>query len=313
MARGPFSGVLSPVVSPNTKDGGVDAARFQAMCRWQLNQGLDGLAIFGTTSEANSIGVSERMKQTEALVGSGIPAEKLMPGTGTCALSDTVALTKQAVDLGAGGVLMMPPFYFKGVSDDGLFAYVSEVIRQVADDRLRIYLYHIPPQAVIGWSLPLIQRLLKAFPETIVGLKDSSGDWSNTKAILEGTEDFDVFPGSELFLLDALKHGGAGCISATANVNPAGIRATLDAYAAGDEDKLADANARMCEIRQVFQGYAPVPSIKAAVAAFSGDEAWRAVRPPLMGLDAAGTATLMDKLADIDFSIDFKGELGKQG
>ncbi|MEC9266035.1 MAG: dihydrodipicolinate synthase family protein [Pseudomonadota bacterium] len=310
MARGSFSGVLSPVLSPNSADGGVDAERFQAMCKWQLSAGIDGLAIFGTTSEANSISVSERLKQTEALVASGVPGEKLMPGTGTCSLADTAVLTKQAVDLGAGGVLLLPPFYYKGVSEDGLFAYVAELIRIVADDRLRIYLYHIPPQAVIGWSLPLIQRLVAAFPETIVGLKDSSGDWDNTKAILDNVPDFDVFPGSEMFLLDGLKNGGAGCISATANVNPTGIRAVLDAYAAGDEKATEKANDAMKAVRSVFQGYAPVPALKAAVANFCGDDGWAAVRPPLLGLTADKTATLMEQLRQLEFSIDFGGKLG---
>ncbi len=184
------------------------------------------------------------------------------------------------------------------------------MIRIVADDRLRIYLYHIPPQAVIGWSLPLIQRLVAAFPETIVGLKDSSGDWNNTKAILDNVPDFDVFPGSEMFLLDGLKNGGAGCISATANVNPTGIRAVLDAYAAGDEKATEKANEAMKAVRSVFQGYAPVPALKAAVANFCGDDGWAAVRPPLLGLTADKTATLMEQLRQLEFSIDFGGKLG---
>lgn len=309
MPKGAFSGVLSPVVSPVAPDGGMDTARFQALCRWQLAQGADGLAIFGTTSEANSISLRERMGQTEALVASGIPGDRLMPGTGTCSLTDTAELTKQAVSLGAGGVLLLPPFYYKGVSDDGLFAYVAELIRIVADDRLRIYLYHIPPHAVIGWSLELIQRLVDAFPDTVVGLKDSSGDWNNTKAILENVPDFDVFPASELFLVDALKLGAAGSISATANVNPGGMRAVLDAFAAGDDAALDSANKAMCAVRSTFQAYAPVPSVKAAIAHFSGDPVWGVVRPPLLPFSPAQTAKLAAELAAIDFSIDFDGAL----
>lgn len=305
MAPPRFSGVLSPVLSPVAPGGLVDTERFQSLCKWQLSEGLDGLAIFGTTSEANSIGISERLRQTEALVRAGIPGDKLMPGTGTCALSDTVALTKQAVELGAGGVLLMPPFYFKGVGDDGLFAYVSELIDAVADDRLRIYLYHIPPQAVIGWSLPLIQRLVAAYPETVVGLKDSSGDWSNTKAILDTVPNFAVFPGSELFLMDGLENGGAGCISATANVNPAGIAATIKAYRAGGKRAAADANAAMCAVRSVFQAYPPVPSVKAAVARYSGDAAWDVARAPLATLPDDKRAALFAALDGIDFTMSY--------
>jgi 4-hydroxy-tetrahydrodipicolinate synthase len=313
MARGPFTGVLSPVLTPIAPDGGIDGPRFRAMCRWQLDEGIDGLAVFGTTSEANSLGLSDRIRHLDALVENGIPGEKLMPGTGTCSLSDTVMLTKKAVDIGAGGVLLLPPFYYKGVSDDGLFAYVSELIRQVNDSRLRIYLYHIPPQAVIGWSLPLIQRLTAAFPEIIIGLKDSSGDWENTKAILEGVPDFDVFPGSETFLLQGLRAGGAGCISASANVNAAGIRAVLDAHSKGDDATLDSADADMRAVRTVFQSFPLVPALKAAVAHFSGDEAWRTVRPPLTGLDADKTAELLTRLKDIDFAIDFGGQLTRTG
>jgi 4-hydroxy-tetrahydrodipicolinate synthase len=305
MAPARFSGVLSPVLSPVAPGGRVDTARFQSFCRWQLSEGLDGLAIFGTTSEANSIGISERLRQTEALVASGVPGEKLMPGTGTCALADTVELTKQAVDLGAGGVLMMPPFYFKGVGDDGLFAYVSEVIDAVADDRLRIYLYHIPPQAVIGWSLPLIQRLVAAYPETVVGLKDSSGDWSNTKAILDGVPDFAVFPGSEMFLMDGLENGGAGCISATANINPAGIKAVIDAYRAGGKEAAAEADAAMRAVRAAYQAYPPVPAIKAAVAHYTGDPAWEVPRPPVMPLPAEKRAAMIKALDEAGFTMSY--------
>ena len=305
MPVGAFSGVLSPVLSPMTPDHGVDAGRFQAMCKWQLANGVDGLAIFGTTSEANSISVSERLTQTEALVASGVPAEKLMPGTGTCSVADTIALSKQAAELGAGGVLLLSPFYYKGVSDDGLYDFASAVIDGVANDALRVYLYHIPPQAVSGWSLPLIQRLKAAYPETIVGLKDSSGDWDNTKAVLDNVPDFDVFPGSEMFLVPGLKNGGAGCISASANVNPAGIRAVLDAYAAGVEAGVDAAQAKMAEIRSIFQSKPMVPGLKAVVAHFSGDEGWRGVRPPLTSLPDADAADLIAKLEAAGFGIDF--------
>ncbi len=310
MAHGPFSGVLSPVLSPVAQDGGVDEIRFQALCKWQLANGADGLAIFGTTSEANSIALNERMVQTESLVASGVPAEKLMPGTGTCSLADTVTLTKQAVGLGAGGVLLLPPFFYRAVTDDGLFAYVSEVIRMVADDRLRIYLYHIPPFAMVGWSVPLIQRLVAAFPATVVGLKDSSGDWNNTKAILEQVPDFDVFPGSELFLLQGLDLGGAGCISATANVNPRGIRDVYDAYKAGDTADMAPKNEKMRAVRTIFQKYSLITGVKAAVAHFAKDDIWNLVRPPLVSLDSQATAAMLSELGDIGFSIDFSGELG---
>jgi 4-hydroxy-tetrahydrodipicolinate synthase len=220
-------GVLAPVITPFTPDLRPDAARLVRHCRWLLGNGV-GLAVFGTNSEGNSLAVAEKLALLDALIEAGLPADRMMPGTGTCALPDTVELTRRAVDLGCGGVLMLPPFYYKDVSDDGLFASYAEVIERVGDARLRIYLYHIPPVSRISITLSLIERLLNRYPGIVAGVKDSSGDWNNTRAMLEQFQPrgFDVFSGSESFLLATLRGGGAGCISATANVNPAAI-ATL--------------------------------------------------------------------------------------
>ena len=201
-----FCGVIAPVLTPFGEDGGPDAERFVEHCQWLMATGCTALAPFGTTSEGNSLGLDERMELLEELVDTGeLDPAKLMPGTGTCALSDAVVLTKHAVDLGCGGVLMLPPFYYKAPSEEGLFRFFAEVIEEVADDRLKIYLYHIPPVAQVGFSLSLVGRLIKAFPDTVVGLKDSSGDWNNTAALLAAYPGFEVFPGSEVFLLDGLR------------------------------------------------------------------------------------------------------------
>ena len=181
----PFAGVLAPVLTPFRQDLVPDPERFVTHCLWLLEQGITGLAVFGTTSEANSLSAEERIDLLDALIAGGIRSELLMPGTGCCALTDTVRLTAHAVRNGCGGVLVLPPFYYKPVSDDGLFAQVAEVIERVGDARLRIYLYHIPPIAVVGYSLNLIERLIKEYPSVVIGLKDSSGDWNNTEAILK--------------------------------------------------------------------------------------------------------------------------------
>ena len=172
---------------------------------------------------------------------------KLMPGTGSCSLADAIVLTKHAVDLGCGGVLMLPPFYYKAPSEEGLFRFFAEVIEEVDDDELKVYLYHIPPVAQVGFSLPLIGRLIKEFPKTVVGLKDSSGDWSNTAAILETYPGFEVFPGSEVFLLDGLKNGAAGCISATCNVSAAAIRNVYDNWKGPDAAEAAGRHHRAAQ------------------------------------------------------------------
>jgi 4-hydroxy-tetrahydrodipicolinate synthase len=183
------------------------------------------LAVFGTNSEANSMSVEEKLELLDALRSGGVPPGVLMPGTGHCALSDSVKMTREAVRMGCGGVLMLPPFYYKGVSDDGLFRSFAEVIERVGDERLRLYLYHIPPVSNVAITLGLIEQLLARYPGTVAGVKDSSGDWSNTKAMLDQFKDrsFDVFAGSEVFLLDNMRGGGKGCITATGNVNPGAI------------------------------------------------------------------------------------------
>ena len=223
-------GVLAPVVTPFKPDLAPDRERFIRHCQWLLSQNC-GLAPFGTTSEANSMSTDERISLLDALVAAGIDPSRMMPGTGCCSITETVELTAHAVKHGCAGVLMLPPFYYKDVSEEGLYRYFSEVVQRVGDARLRIYLYHIPPVAIVGITPKLVERLLKAYPNAIAGMKDSSGDWNNTKTFLDAFAEtarpartgFDVFVGSESFLLANMRNGGAGTISATANVNPAAI------------------------------------------------------------------------------------------
>jgi 4-hydroxy-tetrahydrodipicolinate synthase len=300
MTAQPFSGVLVPVLTPFTASGEPDAARFTAFCRWLLDQGAGGLAIFGTTSEANSMSPAERMGLLDHLVDAGIPAEKLMPGTGACAMTDAAELVRHAVGHGCGGVLMLPPFYYKPVSDDGIFAFVSGVIDKVGSPALKVYLYHIPPVAVVGYSLDLVGRLIKAYPRTVVGLKDSSGDWNNTAALLDRYPGFAIFPGSEVFLLDALRKGGAGCITASGNVNVSGIAKLYANWQGPQADAL---QAEVTTVRNTLQRYPMVPALKRVVAHFHGDPAWASVRPPMLPLDQTQSAALIADLAKIGFSL----------
>ena len=233
-----LEGVIAPILTPFAADGGPDADRYVDHARWLLDAGSHALAPVGTTSEANSIGLDERMEMLEVLVEDGIDPEILMPGTGTCSVSDTVMLTQHAMDLGCGGVLMLPPFYYKNPSEEGLFRFFAEVIEETADNDLAVYLYHIPQVSSVGFPLSLIKRLRSEFPDNVVGLKDSSGDWNNMKAILEEVPDFDLFPGSELFLLDGLRNGAVGVISALANIVPGPMADVVDNYESPEADAL---------------------------------------------------------------------------
>jgi 4-hydroxy-tetrahydrodipicolinate synthase len=306
MTAQPFHGVLVPVLTPFTASGEPDADRFAAFCRWLLDQGANGLAIFGTTSEANSMSPAERMGLLDRLIEAGIPGDKLMPGTGACAVSDAAQLVRHALGHGCGGVLMLPPFYYKPVDDDGIFAFISNVVDRAGSSALRAYLYHIPPVAVVGYSLDLVGRLIAAYPQTIVGLKDSSGDWSNTAALLDRYPGFAVFPGSEVFLLDALRRGGAGCITATGNINVRGIARLYANWRGSRADAL---QAEVTTVRKTMQAYPMVPALKRVVAHFHNDPAWAAVRPPLVPLDAARSSALIADLAKIGFSL---GERSRQ-
>jgi 4-hydroxy-tetrahydrodipicolinate synthase len=296
-----ITGVLSPVVTPFKADLSPDPDKFVRQCRWLLSQNV-GLAVFGTNSEANSLATEEKIELLDRLVAAGLDPTRMMPGTGCCAITDSVRLTKHAVKLGCGGVLMLPPFYYKGVSDEGLFRSFAEVVERVGDSGLRIYLYHIPPVSNVPITLTLIARLLKAYPGVIAGAKDSSGDWNNTKAMLDqfATSGFDVFPGAETFLLAGMRSGGAGCISATANTNPAAIAHLHDTWREADADAQQK---RLDEIRGTFAKYPMIPALKAAIAHWSGVAEWATVRPPLVALTSEQAASLVADLKARNFDM----------
>lgn len=294
-------GVFAPVLTPFNERLEPDVERFIAHCRWLISEKV-GLAIFGTNSEAASLSVDERIAMTDAILQAGIPAVRLMPGTGGCSVTDAVTLTRHAVENGASGALMLPPFYFKGVSDEGLFAYYAEVIERVADARLKIYLYHIPQFTQVPITLNLIAMLRKRYPDTVVGAKDSSGNWDNTQAMLDNfaKDGFDVFPASESLLSKALPLGAAGCISATVNMNPAGIHAVYEGWSSA---KGAELQAKADVIRAIFQAVPMIPAMKRVLAEFSNHESWRVVRPPLRALSDATATELLKTLADVGFDM----------
>jgi 4-hydroxy-tetrahydrodipicolinate synthase len=297
-----IEGVLSPVVTPFRKDYSPDAERFVRHCKWLLKSGCAGLAVFGTNSEANSLSVSEKRSLLEKLVSGGVPAASLMPGTGHCALSDSIEMTRAAVELGCAGVLMLPPFYYKGVPDEGLYRNFAEVIERVGDERLQLYLYHIPPVSQVAISLGLIERLLKKYPSSVAGVKDSSGDWSNTKAMLDAfaNSGFDVFAGSEVFLLDNMRNGGKGCITATGNINPGPIDKVYRNWKGADADQL---QAGITATRKIVHKQPMIPALKAAIAHFGNDPQWTTCRPPLIELTGAQEKELITELKAAGFAM----------
>lgn len=300
MPKTAFGGLLVPAITPFTPEGNVDTAAFVATCRWMLDNGADGLAVFGTTSEGNSLTVAERMALLDAAVEGGIPAGTLMPGVGGCAMGDTVALSRHAVALGCGGVLSLPPFYYKPVTVEGLYAWYAGVIEAVGSSDFGLWLYHIPQASGVPIPYELIARLIRDFPESVPGIKDSSGNWDNTEGMLREFPGFRVFPSTEGVLMKAMDLGAAGCITATGNINPHGIRALLDARGTDRQDGLQK---QVAEIRSILTDYPLIQACKAVMAAEMGDPRLASLRAPLTPMGEDKVAELRARLAGAGWAI----------
>lgn len=288
------TGLWTPAATPFREDLSIDMERYVAFCHDLLREGAHGLAVLGTTSEANSLDFEERKNVLEKLVASGINPAQLLPGTGAASFGDAVKLTKHAAELGVKGSLLLPPFYYKGVSDEGLFEFVSEVVARVNVKRLKLYLYNFPQQTGIVWSPALIAKLRGAFPETVIGIKDSSGDAKYLDTLLEKFPGFAIFPSSESLMVDALGKGAAGCISASANTHVSAIRALYDGW---KSPEAASMNARASAIRSLIASYPLIAAVKATLADRYRHKGWHRLRPPLTALDEQQAAELREKLA----------------
>ena len=298
-----MQGVRTPLLTPFNDDLSIATDLFVEHGQRLLHEGCAGLVPFGTTGEALSVGIDERIAAVRALVDSGIDPGCLIPGSGVSNLADTARLSRACLDMGCAAVMVLPPFYYKNVSDDGLFRYFAELIARIGSDA-RIYLYHIPPIAVVGVSVELAARLRAAFPGQIVGIKDSSGDWDNTRALLD-IDGLVVFPGSELPLIAALERGAPGCISATANTNAAAIAAVIRAHSDAAPERAAALHAEVVRYRTLLlEQHEPIAAQKRLLALRSGDARWANVRPPLIPMaEEAGR-----KLAAVlrrEFAVDF--------
>lgn len=286
-------GVMAAVLTPLNDDLSPNRDTWLAHCRDLLAQGCSGLAVLGTTSEANSFSVSERLSMLDALGASDIDTGLAVPGTGCCAIPDTVELCRKSLEIGAAGVLMLPPFYYKPVTDDGLFAAYSEIIQRVGDSKLKILLYHIPQNSGVPITLSLIEKLVAAYPDTVVGIKDSAGDFANMQAMVEGFPGFRVFSGSDAYLLDILRIGGAGSITACNNIAARQSAAVLANWRDDDADTY---QAALSAIRLATQKFPLVEALKEAMARRTGNDSWRTLRPPLMPLDDATAESLWAEL-----------------
>jgi 4-hydroxy-tetrahydrodipicolinate synthase len=281
-----LSGVIAAVATPIEDSGAPDIKRAVTLARYLLDNGCDGLNVLGTTGEATSFSLDERKGVMDAYKANGLPLHRLMVGTGAAAMADAVALTRHAAELGFAGALVLPPFYYKGVPDDGLVAYIDTLVKATQAKPIPLYLYHFPAMSGLPWHVTLIERLLESYPSRIVGLKDSSGDMAFARAAAKVSPDFAVFPSTEACLLEARSGDFAGCISATANLN-----ADLcgRAWAQGDTAALDAA----VKIRKLFDGKPLVSGVKALLAHIHGDAGLARVKPPLASFSAADRASVI--------------------
>lgn len=290
MTTGLFRGVIAPNLTPFNDDLSIATDLYVAHAARLFEEGCAAIAPFGTTGEALSVGIDERIDAMRALIDAGLDPARMIPGTGLSNVADTARLSRACLDLGCPAVMTLPPFYFKGVSDDGLFRYFAMLIEALGDDA-RIVLYHIPPVAIVGIPPALAKRLHGEFPRQVIAIKDSSGDWENTKALFD-IDGLVVYPGAELPLIDALELGGPGCITATANVNAKAIVEVVCRFDAGDRDGAREAHEKVRRFRLTVQEYAPIPAQKRLLARSTGDARWANVRPPLTALSEADGAAL---------------------
>jgi 4-hydroxy-tetrahydrodipicolinate synthase len=288
------TGVFCAALTPLDRDLNPNHTAFVAHCRRLLTDGCAGIAMLGTTGEANSFSASERKALLEAALAGGIEPGQLLPGTGVAALTETVELTRHALSVGVTTVVMLPPFYYKGVTDEGLVAAYSEIVDRIEDDRLRVVLYHIPQMSAVPITHEAIARLRDRYPATIVGIKDSSGDFANMKAMVERFPGFAVLAGADPLMLPLLKAGGAGAITATTNLIAADLAFVFRHHAdPAKANEVEAAQARVVAARERASRFPQMASLKTLLAAAARDEGWLRMRPPLMPLNAEDRQSLL--------------------
>jgi 4-hydroxy-tetrahydrodipicolinate synthase len=283
-------GLWVATLTPLTRDLGCDGARLAQHCRQLLAAGCAGLALFGTTGEGPSFSAGERRRALEAVLAAGIPAERIILGTGCAAIPDTIELTRAAADAGCAGALVLPPFFFKEVAGEGVYRAFAEIADGVRGDRARLYLYNIPGMTAVPLDYETIARLARDFPGLVVGVKDSSLDWSYTAPLLGRFPDLEIFVGAEHHVPQALRAGAAGTICALPNVAPLLMRALYDA---------ADPAPRLAEVQAFLDAMAPhhfIAALRAIAAAQRGEDAWRRSRAPLLPLAPDAERRLMAAL-----------------
>lgn len=304
MSKQQVSGIYAAVVTPVDGFGEISMERFARHARWLLRHGCHGLGLFAVTGESASFSIAERQHALEALVSAGIPAEKLIVGVGTCARAETVALARHALELGCRRQVMLPPYFFRRLLDEGVYRVYAEVLDRLADDRLELFLYHNPQTTGAPITATVIERLVNAYPRTIRGVKDSSASLAHLRELIACFPDLAVFAGSDKELLPVLEAGGAGTISAAANINCPISREVFDAFMDGNRARAGERMRVVRQVREELEGYPLIPAVKFVIADALHDDTWRHVRPPLVELDSPSGQHLLRRLEEVGCSYD---------
>ena len=297
-------GIYAAAVTPVDNRGAVSLERYCRHARWLLRNGCHGIGVFGSTSETSAFSVKERQEALDAYIKEGLPAQAMTVGIGCCAISDTVALAKHALDHGITNLLALPPFFYKSNLDEGLIRAFAEIIERTGDERMCLLLYHFPQQSGVPITKPVIQGVLERFPNTLVGIKDSSGDWDHTHDLIKSFPSLAIYSGADTHLLKNLRAGGAGTISAAANINCEASRAAFNAWQNGNTAEAEKAMTLVANVRAILQRYPLVPAVKHVIADGQHDEVWSWVRPPLVELDGGGSAELLRELDAAGYAYD---------
>ncbi|HRW99039.1 MAG TPA: dihydrodipicolinate synthase family protein [Cyclobacteriaceae bacterium] len=293
-------GVFAASVTPLNKDYTINLKALAKHCHWLLENGNDGICFMGTTGEANSFSVTERIAALDHVLSSGIDSKKLLVGTGCCSLGDTIALTRHAMNNKVGGVLVLPPFYYKQVSDAGLMEYFETLISRVDSSDLKIYLYHFPKMTGVPYTVEFVNQLVSRFPNTVVGMKDSGGDWANMEAVMKSIPGFKLYSGTEKFLLHVLRAGGAGCISATTNVTGRIAAKVFERWKSTDAKELQE---QLTAARAAFEVASFIGGVKGVLAKYHKDDDWLNICPPNSPLSADVMGKLEQNLRSVDLGL----------
>jgi len=297
-------GIFAAIVTPVDDQGVISLERYCRHARWLLRQGCHGIGLFGTTGETQAFTVAERQAALEGAIAAGLPPEKMILGVGCCARNDSLALARHALDHGVTRLLALPPFFYKNNPDEGLFRAFAEIVEGVGDPRMALYLYHFPQVSGVPVTKPVIEKLLDRYPEAVRGLKDSSGDWDHTRDLIKSFPGFAVFSGADTHLLSNLEAGGAGTISAAANLNCAASRRVFDAFEKGDRAAAEEGMTLVAAVRKILQNYPLIPAIKYVIAQGNHDPFWARVRPPMVELDDATGRRLLEELEAAGYAYD---------